>query len=404
MRVFARSLLLSLPLLLLACGQDRGSGQAGTSDAAVEEVRSFVAASEAELAAHWEYANRVFWIQANFISDDTNWLASRVGAESSELMVRLADGARRYADLELPDELARKLDLLRTLVTLPAPSTPGAAVELAELRTGLETAYATGRFDHRGGSLDLPALERIIDSSRDPEELAEVWTGWRTVAAPMADGYARMVEIANAGALGSSASPMSPTCGWRLRDGTLPRCSPRRSACGSRSSRLYEQLHCDVRDRVERLLRRRVQPRAGPIRADLLGNMWAQQWLNIYDIVALDDAATASISRAILVEREYTPRAMTETGEAFFVSLGIRAAARDVLVALAVHSAAPTAMSSVTRRPGRSTPSRSAHQDVHDGQRRGFSDVHHELGHNFYQRAYADRDFTVSGRRPRRLP
>src|SRR5690606_41253712 len=66
--------------------------------------------------------------------------------------------------------------------------------------TGLESTYSTGTFEHRGERLDLPALERIIDHSRAPQELAEVWAGWRTVSIPMAERYARLVEIANEGA------------------------------------------------------------------------------------------------------------------------------------------------------------------------------------------------------------
>jgi peptidyl-dipeptidase A len=392
MRVFARSLLLSLPLLIVACGQDRGSGQAGASDPAIEEVRSFVAAAEAELAVHWEYANRVFWIQANFINDDTNWLASRVGAESNELLVRLADGARRYADLELPDELARKLELLRTLVTLPAPSTHGAAVELAELRTGLETAYATGRFDHRGASLDLRALERIIDSSRTPEELAEVWAGWRTVAVPMAANYARMVDIANAGAreLGFPNVADLWLAGYEMSAAEMQSEAER---LWLQVAPLYEQLHCHVRDRLNAFYGDAVQPREGPIRADLLGNMWAQQWLNIHDIVALDDRGAAFDLSTILLERGVTPRAMTETGEAFFVSLGFEPLPetfwarslfeqprdRDVVC----H---PSAWSIDAADDLRIKMCMTVNAE-------DFQLIHHELGHNFYQRAYAGLDF-----------
>jgi peptidyl-dipeptidase A len=392
MRVFARSLLLSLLLLPLACGQDHGSGQAGVTDPLVEEARSFVTAAEAELAAHWEYASRIFWVRANFISDDTDWLATRVGAETNELMGRLADGAGRYAGLALPDELARKLELLRTLVTLPAPSTPGAAVELAELRTGLETAYATGRFDHRGESLDLPALERIVDSSRDPEELSEVWSGWRTVAAPMARRYARMVEIANAGAreLGFANVADLWLAGYEMDAAEM---QSEAEHLWRQVEPLYEQLHCHVRDRLNAYYGDAVQPSEGAIRADLLGNMWAQQWLNIHDIVALDERGAALDLNAILVERGYTPRAMTETAEAFFVSLGFEPLPetfwsrslfeqprdRDVVC----H---PSAWSIDAAHDLRIKMCMTVNAE-------DFQLVHHELGHNFYQRAYADLDF-----------
>src|SRR5690606_13160779 len=166
----------------------------------VDEAREFIAAAERELAEHGELAGRVFWVQANFITFDTNWLAARTGAESTELSVRLANGTKRFDGLELPEDLERKMNILRTGIVLPAPSRPGAAQELSDIATWLESTYSTGTYEYGGEALDLPALERIIDRSRDPEELAEVWAGWRTVSVPMAERYARMVEIANEGA------------------------------------------------------------------------------------------------------------------------------------------------------------------------------------------------------------
>ena len=49
---------------------------------------------------------------------------------------------------------------------------------------------------------------------------------------------------------------------------------------------LYVQLHCYTRAKLNEHYGAAVQPATGPIRADLLGNMWAQEWGNIYDIVA----------------------------------------------------------------------------------------------------------------------
>src|SRR5690606_5767609 len=102
--------------------------------------------------------------------------------------------------VELPSEIERKMNILRTGITLPAPSRPGAAQELADIATWLESTYSTGTYTYRGAEQDLPALERLIDTSRDPAELADVWSGWRQVSVPMAERYSRMVDIANEGA------------------------------------------------------------------------------------------------------------------------------------------------------------------------------------------------------------
>ncbi len=362
-----------------------------TAALSVAEARQFIAAAEAELAAHNELAGRIFWVQANFITFDTNWLAAKIGAESTELAVRLANGTKLFEGLDLPADLERKMRILRTGITLPAPSRPGAARELADIATWLESTYSTGTYQYAGETLDLPALERIIDRSRDPQELAAVWSGWRTVAVPMAERYERMVEIANEGAreLGFSNLAEMWLSGYEMAPEEMEAEADRLWA---QVEPLYEQLHCDVRASLSDYYGDEVQPDEGPIRADLLGNMWAQSWANIYDIVAPPGADTGIDLTRILEERAFTPRQMVEIGEGFFTSLGFeplpdtfwerslleQPADRDVVC----HASAWNL---------------DAEDDVRikmctELNAEDFQTIHHELGHNFYQQAYNEQD------------
>src|SRR5690606_20250881 len=131
-------------LLVAACSREDAPAPAATASApTVEEARAFIAGAERELADVYEYAARIFWVQANFITHDTNWLAARVGAQTTELSVRLANETKRFADLDLPPDLERKMTMLQTGITLPAPSRDGAAKELSDIATALEVAYST---------------------------------------------------------------------------------------------------------------------------------------------------------------------------------------------------------------------------------------------------------------------
>jgi peptidyl-dipeptidase A len=357
----------------------------------IDDAREFIARAERELEDFGELVGRVFWIQANFITDDTNWLASRIGAELTLLVVRLANETKRFESLALPNELERKMNILRTGLTLPAPSRPGAAKELSDIATWLESTYSTGTYSLRGESLDLPALERIIDSSRDPDELAEVWAGWRTVAVPMAERYARMVEIANEGAEELGFADLAEM--WLSKYGMEPdEMEAEVNRLWSQVEPLYEQLHCDVRAKLSDFYGDDVQPVEGAIRADLLGNMWAQQWANIYDIVAPEGAGAGIDLTRVLHERGFTPRQMIETGEAFFTSLGfeplpetfwersllVQPADRDVVC----HASAWNVDGVDDVRIKMCTEINAE----------DFQTVHHELGHNFYQRAYNRQD------------
>src|SRR5690606_9127318 len=147
---------------------------------------------------------------------------------------------------ELPNDLKIKMYTIRSGITIPAPSREGAAQELADISTWLESTYSTGTYEYRGEALDLPALERIIDRSRDPAELAEVWTGWRTVSVPMAERYARLVEIANEGAreLGFENLAEMWLSGYEMEPEAMEAEVDR---LWSQVEPLYEQLHCEVR-------------------------------------------------------------------------------------------------------------------------------------------------------------
>lgn len=384
-------------ILLGGCapGGDGAGGSATQADAPpdVAEAREFVADAEQRLAEHWEYASRVFWVQENFITYDTNRLVSRVGAESTRLSVELANGTKRFEPLELPGELERKMNMLRTGITLPAPSTGDAADELSEITTMLESTYSTGTYEHDGVAMELTELEQLMATSRDPAELADVWAGWRRVSPPMAEPYARMVDIANEGASELGFENLAEM--WLSTYGMTPQeMEAEVDRLWGEVEPLYEALHCHVRAKLNERYGDDVQPPDAPIRADLLGNMWAQQWANIYDIVAPEDEAGDTIDlTAVLQEQDFTPVEMVETGEEFFTSLGFeplpetfwerslftRPRDRDVVC----HASAWNV---------------DAEDDVRikmctQINEEDFRTIHHELGHNFYQRAYAEQDF-----------
>ena len=357
----------------------------------VEDARTFMADAEAEIDEQWEYSSRVFWVRANFINDDTDWLATRVGAEETTRAVRLANQTKRFDALDLPEDLARKMNMLRTGITLPAPSREGAAEELAEIATWLESTYARGTFTLDGETLDLQAAEEIIDNSRDPERLAAAWEGWRTISPVMRDRYARMVEIANEGARELGFTDLAEM--WLSGYGMSPAAVEAEvDRLWGQVKPLYDALHCHVRAKLNEKYGDAVQPDSGLIRADLLGNIWSQQWGNIYELVAPGDGEPGIDLTAILKERGYTPVDMIRTGEGFFTSLGFEPLPETFWE-----------RSLITEPRDRDVDCHASAWDVdaRDDVRikmcaevnaEDFQTVHHELGHNFYQRAHADQD------------
>lgn len=355
-----------------------------------EDARAFIESAERELVEYREFASHVFWVRATHITYDTNWLATRIGAEGTELGVRLAKEAQRFDGLDPPDDIARKLEILKRGLTLPAPATEGAAEELSAIRSRLVTAYSTGRIDLDGEPTPLDDLEEMMGTVRDPSRLEEMWTKWREVSPPMRDDYARLVEIANEGARELGFDDVGAL--WRSKyDMPADTFSAEVDRLWSQVEPLYDQLQCYVRGRLNEHYGDAIVPLDQPIRADLLGNMWAQDWAEIYDLVAPPEADPGYDLTQLLVDAGYDARRMVETAEAFFTSIGFEALPETFWE-----------RSQITKPTGREIV---CHASAWNIDRRDdirikmctrvnasdFRTVHHELGHNVYARAYKDR-------------
>ncbi len=378
-------------ILVAACsGQLPGNTDAAGADspATMDDAAAFVEKAEADFLDMNEYASHVFWVQANFITHDTSWLAARVGAEATEMGVEYANGTKQFKDLPLEGDLARKMKMIAQGLTLPAPSKDGAAKELAKITTSLDSMYSSGTIDIDGEKVALDDLEVMMGTERNPEFLKEIWEKWRMASAPqMHDKYARMVEIANEGArelgfkdvgeLWLSGYDMPPADMAKEVDRLWGQVAP-----------LYDQLHCYTRAKLNENYGDDVQPETGPIRADILGNMWAQTWGNLYEFAKPEGASIDYDLTDLLVKAEYTPRKMVEVGEGFYSSLGLEPLPDTFWE-----------RSLITKPKDRTVVCHASAWDIDSADdirikmctkvnAEDFGTVHHELGHNYYQRAY----------------
>ncbi|HJU77442.1 MAG TPA: M2 family metallopeptidase, partial [Sphingomicrobium sp.] len=292
--------------------------------ATAQQAREFIARAEKELADLNVISQRAQWVNSTYITEDTDALAAYFGTLDTELRVRLANEAARYAGVQgLDYDTSRKLNLLRSALTLPAPTTPGAAAELNTISTRLQSTYGKGRGTLNGKPMTGNDLEEKMGTVRDPTDLKEMWTSWHTnVGRPMRPDYARLVEIANQGAKELGFSDTGAM--WRSRYDMSPEeFAAMTDRLWNEVKPLYDQLHCYTRSKLNQKYGAAIQPANGPIRSDLLGNMWAQEWGNIYDVVAPRGAGEVGYDLTeLLVRNKYTPEKIVRTGEAFFSSLG----------------------------------------------------------------------------------
>jgi len=368
----------------------------GTATAA--QARAFVAKAETELAAESLYVNHAAWVQATYINSDTNWLVARANAENTDLAVGLAKDAARFDHVTVDDVTRRKLYLLKQELVLPASSRPGASQELSDIRARLNSAYSTAKFTYNGKSLTLDDMEDILRTSRDPNETRVLWEGWRSVSSPQMKGdYTKLVMLANEGSRELGYADTGAL--WRSwYDMPADAFAVKTDVLWHQVEPLYNKLHCYVRAKLNAKYGDSVQPKTGLIRADLTGNMWGQDWGNINDIVqpaggpGLGYDLTAS-----LVSHGYDPVKMVHVADNWYQSIGF-----------APEPATFWERSQITRPRDRDVICHASAWDVdakNDIRLKAcitvtaddFYTVHHELGHNMYQRAYDDQPYLFQG-------
>ena len=369
-----------LVVLVAGCGEPNPT---------VDEVRVFLDEAEARLLGLWVDAERAAWVQNTFITDDTTAVAADAKTAVIGATMELAAKAARFDGLDWPAVLRRKLRLLKTSQGLAAPSDPVLQAELGNIAAGMERAYGQGRYCPEGGQdcLSLRQLERSFAEVRDTDELVDLWAGWREIAPPIRDRYARFVELANEGARDLGFTDLGEL--WRASYDMPPDAfSGELERIWNQVRPLYESLHCHVRATLSEEYGSAVVPLEEPIPAHLLGNLWGQSWVNLFDIVAPARSDPGYNLTGLLEANQINEVEMVRFGERFFSSLGfnplpatfwerslfVQPNDRDVVC----HASAWNV---------------DYDSDVRIKMCIGvtgedFITIHHELGHNYYQRAY----------------
>jgi peptidyl-dipeptidase A len=394
-QLFRRLPFVLLVLLTTAChdgDQQQGDNPGKNHELSASDAVEFVRLSEQELAILLQENERMAWVYSNFITEDTERLAAAANQKFTALQVQLASEAAKYHRVEgVTDETLRKLNIMRSSITMPAPSDTAKTAEQSEIGARLGGMYGKGQYCYANGQcLDLGHLSDIMAESRDPEALLEAWEGWRKIATPMKAHYSRQVELANEGASELGFRDLGTM--WRSAYDMPPENFPGElDRLWGEVKPLYEALHCHVRAKLGEQYGTDLVPQSGPIPAHLLGNMWAQDWSNIYPLVAPGETGSSYDLSAILKDRQFNPISMVETGEAFFSSLGFE----ELPVTFWERSL-------FVKPPDRDVVCHASAWDVDEKDdlrikmcikvnAEDFKTIHHELGHNYYQRAYSDK-------------
>jgi peptidyl-dipeptidase A len=387
----AAALLLASGLAAAACSVSAPGGTpSGTATA--DDAKKFLADVNDTLRRVWIAGGQAGWVAQNFITTDTEALDARATQQAADAASRFAKEATRFDKVEVSPEERRQLDLLKVSLVLATPSDPKEAEELTRLVSSMRSTYGKGKWCPGGaegdGCHNIDEVTRVMATSRNEAELRREWEGWHTISPPMRNDYTRFASLSNKGATELGFADTGAM--WRAKyDMPAEEFSKELDRLWDQVRPLYLELHAYVRMKLHEKYGD-VVPANGPIPAHLLGNIWAQDWTNIYPLVAPRNADAGYSLTDILKRRKVEPLEMVRIGERFYTSLGfaplpptfwdrslfVRPRDREVVC----HASAwDIDLESDVR------IKMCIEQTAED-----FSTIHHELGHNFYQRAYKD--------------
>ncbi len=356
------------------------------------EARAFIDRAQSRLLDLSIQDQRADWVKSTYITYDSEILSAKADEDQIQATMQLAKESTRFSHLKMPPDMAREFMLLRLSLTLAAPSDPKESQELTQIASRMEGIYGSGKYCPGAGSTstgscqDLDQLSEILRTSTDPVKLLDAWRGWHSISPPMRPLFQKYVELGNKGARELGFADMGAM--WRSKYDMPPDAFPvEMDRLWEQVKPLYLSLHAYVRWKLREKYGDLV-PASGPIPAHLLGNMWAQEWENIYPLVAPKDADPGYDLTEILKGRGTKQVDMVKDGEHFFTSLGFAPLPKTFWE-----------RSLFAKPRDRDVVCHASAWDVdfvEDLRMKAcleinaddFTTVHHELGHNFYQRAY----------------
>lgn len=312
---------------LSACNRSPAptDGTAPAPDAAArseENADQFIARVNNELRAMYPELTAAQWLSSTHITPDTELLSAKANERYLVKLKEWIEQSRRFEGKPMSPETARSIALLKLSTALPPPKEPAKLAELTQIVTRMEGMYGSGESCTGEGPSrvcrQLGDLEDVLRTSRDYDAQLDAWQGWHTIAPPIRKEYVRFVELVNDGAKNLGYADTGEM--WRSGyDMTPQEIGAETDRLWGQVKPLYEQLHCYTRTRLETEYGADKAKVAGNmLPAHLLGNMWQQDWGNIWDLLAPYPAAgNLDISASLVAQQQsnYASQLAAFTGD-----------------------------------------------------------------------------------------
>ncbi|MCR6628296.1 MAG: M2 family metallopeptidase [Pseudoxanthomonas sp.] len=309
-----RHLLLALAVgvgiaTLAACKKDEPAADTAAAPAAPkgETADQFIARVNDELKKMYPELTAAQWLSSTYINDDSQLLAAKGNERYLTQLNHWIEQAKKFEGQPMSPETARAIQLLKLGTAMPAPKDPAKLAELTQIATKMEGTYGAGTYCTGEGDAkkcrQLGELEDVLRSSRDYDAQLDAWQGWHTIAQPMRKDYTRFVELVNEGSKEMGFADAGEM--WRSGyDMTPAEIAAETDRLWGQVKPLYEQLHCYTRTKLQATYGVEKGQVNGLLPAHLMGNMWQQDWGNLWDVLEpYKNAGSLDITGAL--EKQY---------------------------------------------------------------------------------------------------
>lgn len=366
-----------------------------------EDIRQWVYRVNEEMRRRLHLNNLAAWNLATNITDETEQKSLEESTKFTKWLKSIWTEGRL-----IRIERVRSADLkrqFRLIMTTMEPSDDRKSRLIHETQNHMASLYNTAEVcldddiirrlpDNRDGNKRCLALEpdlsKVMVTSRDPEVLKAVWKGWRDVAGkPQRARYEQFVKLLNEGATENGYKD----AGEFYRQEQFPDNTSVEEMADDLWKELrpfYLLVHAFVRRKLREHYGSDVVGTDGTIRADLLGNMWGQEWQNVYPLVAPYSHIPAAADMDTVLKEKYDVIGLFRLAEQFYASVGL-------------FNMTDTfwKMSMFTRPKGREVQCHASAADLKSSgdfrikmcsevNRQYLETIHHEMGHVEYSMAY----------------
>nr|Q9GLN7.1 RecName: Full=Angiotensin-converting enzyme; Short=ACE; AltName: Full=Dipeptidyl carboxypeptidase I; AltName: Full=Kininase II; AltName: CD_antigen=CD143; Contains: RecName: Full=Angiotensin-converting enzyme, soluble form; Flags: Precursor [Pan troglodytes]AAG31358.1 dipeptidyl carboxy peptidase 1 [Pan troglodytes] len=286
------------------------------------EASKFVEEYDRTSQVVWNEYAEANWNYNTNITTETSKILLQKNMQIANHTLKYGTQARRFDVNQLQNTTIKRI--IKKVQDLERAALPAQELEeYNKILLDMETTYSVATVCHTNGScLQLePDLTNVMATSRKYEDLLWAWEGWRDKAGrAILQFYPKYVELINQAARLNGYVDAGDS--WRSMYET-PSLEQDLERLFQELQPLYLNLHAYVRRALHRHYGAQHINLEGPIPAHLLGNMWAQTWSNIYDLVVPFPSAPSMDTTEAMLKQGWTPRRMFKEADDFFTSLGL---------------------------------------------------------------------------------